>query len=947
MSNRFSFVLGRIMLLSVFFHAAAVFAVAPANDNFAAAENLGTLASVTTAGTTVEATYEATEPIYTGALESVWYKWTAPASGWKRVSVSSTETTISNNPGLAVYQGNDLGSLSAIGVSAPGLRLTRFQAVAGKVYYFQVIELDTAGAFSIALVNGVAPAAPANDNYASATTVAASLPRTGVSGTFVDATVELREPNAYVTSGRATVWYKWTPTSSVLVDIYINSSADTRFRVYTGSTLAALTEVLPRYVYLAYPDAYYQVTSGTTYYIQVGQNGAADRSFTLNLEAAPTLAPPANNAFASRTSLGNAATVDRAEETSLDATTETGEPLPVSSLTATVWYSWTAPESGAVEIKTRGVVEAGASFTNHDTFLCAYTGTTLASLALQGFNDDINSSSGDYDSSLVIPVTAGVTYQIQVGSAFGAADGFALTLGYVDPDFLPFRVLAFTASTTALNLTSASPTVTFDVTLSDVLENVDDLVLRVEMPTATAPWGGLASSRYLEGATPPVFVADTTYRFTRTFPAGLPAGTYPLRLTVANQVNGLADGVPSYGGKERVVLPGGIAALAVTNTGAVTAAPTLTAFTITPATVDASAGDVTVNVSVSATGLPVGNDIYLELTDTLGVDAFFAPGLLVHDGTAWKGSFTIGKGTPPMVYRPTISLYGNALGRDYGYGNALATALPAGSSTAFTITNSNPDFLPPQLKNFTLDTSAVSLSAGDVVVTGTCRITDASGLSDLQVQIDDGSLTYSPPMIQSRLSGTAQDGIYRWTMMLDHATRAFGYTIVVLVADSAGNALNLSPVFATWPDGLPSTLSVTSPSTDPAEVQWMALQNFTPFSGETAFSAKAINADPDGDGLSNLLEFYFDTNPASPVNISTNLPVVSRVDGQLRLDFGQSVPNLALGTLGSGLIGQYSTNLEEWTVVPITTTAPGFYRIVSPAGASGLGYLRLKAAPLP
>ena len=64
--------------------------------------------------------------------------------------------------------------------------------------------------------------------------------------------MELREPNAYVASGRATVWYKWTPSSSVLVDIYINSSADTRFRVYTGSTLAALTEVQPRYLYLAY-----------------------------------------------------------------------------------------------------------------------------------------------------------------------------------------------------------------------------------------------------------------------------------------------------------------------------------------------------------------------------------------------------------------------------------------------------------------------------------------------------------------------------------------------------------------------------------------------------------------------------------------------------------------------------------------------------------------------
>jgi hypothetical protein len=45
-----------------------------------------------------------------------------------------------------------------------------------------------------------------------------------------------------------------------------------------------------------------------------------------------------------------------------------------------------------------------------------------------------------------------------------------MTVGCADLDFLPFRALAFTASTASLNLTSASPTVTFDVTLSDVLE---------------------------------------------------------------------------------------------------------------------------------------------------------------------------------------------------------------------------------------------------------------------------------------------------------------------------------------------------------------------------------------------------------------------------------------------------------------------------------------------
>jgi hypothetical protein len=163
----------RIFILNGLFGMAAASAAAPVNDAFAAAAVLGSLATVTTAGTTVEATYEAPEPIYAGGENSVWFKWTAPSSGWKKLTASSTEATIDNLPVLAVYEGSDLGSLVAVGVDVPGAPLARFNAVAAHVYYFQVLESNTPGAFSISLTNGAAPAAPA---AAAAAAPAAALP---------------------------------------------------------------------------------------------------------------------------------------------------------------------------------------------------------------------------------------------------------------------------------------------------------------------------------------------------------------------------------------------------------------------------------------------------------------------------------------------------------------------------------------------------------------------------------------------------------------------------------------------------------------------------------------------------------------------------------------------------------------------------------------------------
>lgn len=921
-------------------------AAPPVNDAFASAVVLEPAISSPVPGTTVDSTREKDEPIYNYTLGSVWYRWTAPVSGWKRVLVSSTETAIDNSPAVGVLTGSAPGSLKLVSIDSTEDFSVRFQAVAGTTYYIHVAEQsNTPGAFQLSLADTTAPAPPENDSFAAATVLSAPLPL-AVSGNFRDATVEEREPGAYFPGPRGTVWYRWTaPAGTDWLDVYVEDvGASCGVNLYTGTVLTGLTKVQPRFLDLAYPESFFRVTPGTVYYFQVFQNEAATRFFTLHVESMAAPSPPANDSFATRVNLGSGATVNREDGTTVRATTEPGEKLPVESLTSTVWYSWTAPATGAVEVRTTG----GA---NQDTYLSVYTGNSLESLSPLAFNDDIDASTSDYNSRVVIPVTAGTVYQIQVGSAYAAWDTFALSISPADPDLQPFRILSFSLSKPTVDVTAAAVEITCELTLSDLLEDPSDLLLSFEFPESVPAWGGINPLRLLRGMTSPaVLVSGTTYRFTFTLPAGLPSGFYPVIVDVLGVSSGFADGLAAYGGRGGAALPGSVTGLTVVNTGSITPAPSLTAFTMTPASVDVSAGDATVAISAQASGVPPAQAIFLTLTDPLGAPAALTVPSLVHDGVSWKGTLTVPKGFNPQVLRPTVTLLNSVRGRDYGAANPAAEPMPAGAAQSLTIRNTDPDRLPPQIRGFAFDTTAVSLAAGGFLLTGTVAIEDENRLATLSMGIDDGVRTWNPELVQRRISGTSQSGVYRWELLIDRMTPNNNYYIVVGPTDSVGNTLDFSPVFGTYPVDLPFRFTVAHSGEESAESNWMDAQDFSSITGDARRTATAINADPDGDGIANLLEFYFGTNPADSSNTgggSQRLPVFSWTGSALRLDFGQSAENKDLGPAGSMITGQFSTDLGTWTDVPVTSPAAGQYRVESPASGGPKGFLRLKAAPVP
>ena len=120
----------------------------PSNDNFTNAGAISGPTSVsqfsTTAGTTAGATQEAGDPQVfqdrtSTAGHSVWYRWTAPFSGWTTVDTCATDYDLL----LGVYTGSALGSLTEIAANnnaCPtgwGSKVT-FNATAGTEYRIDV-----------------------------------------------------------------------------------------------------------------------------------------------------------------------------------------------------------------------------------------------------------------------------------------------------------------------------------------------------------------------------------------------------------------------------------------------------------------------------------------------------------------------------------------------------------------------------------------------------------------------------------------------------------------------------------------------------------------------------------------------------------------------------------------------------------------------------------------
>ncbi len=136
--------------------------------------------------------------------------------------------------------------------------------------------------------------------------------------------------------------------------------------------------------------------------------------------------PQANNSFEKRSQLTGASAV--VSGSTLNADKQTSEPNHAGNDGGrSVWWTWTAPGNGRVQIST-----AGSSF---DTLLAVYVGSALAGLSPVAANDDFSSDGGH--SQVSFPCAAGATYQIAIDGFAAAAGDYQLQVQFVAGSFAP------------------------------------------------------------------------------------------------------------------------------------------------------------------------------------------------------------------------------------------------------------------------------------------------------------------------------------------------------------------------------------------------------------------------------------------------------------------------------------------------------------------------------
>ena len=368
----------------------------PVNENFANRLPLPGASVTVPASNFTFAALEPGEPRHVtyGAGRSVWWTWTAPASGV--VSLRTTGHTFTT--AIAAYTGTDLATLTEVAAGAyapPG-----FFAFAGVSYQIAVdVYGGDYGFFDLHLDFTPMPRAP-NDDFANRLRIGLGTIR----GSNTAATREPNEPMHRDSPGQRSVWYAWTSPGFGRLGVFATSASFYPLvAVYTGGSLAALTTPTGSGSDSSF---YCLVQPGVEYQIAVDGMSGANGPFELALDYVP---PPGNDNFANRIAIQGFPVTRQGSNTF--ATAEPGEPRhfsnPNFNFSNSVWYTWTAPVNGLVTADVRPPPEQSFDW----NIAGVYTGNAVDALTLV-----VNGSS-----SVTWQAQQGVTYQIAVDGYWQAS----------------------------------------------------------------------------------------------------------------------------------------------------------------------------------------------------------------------------------------------------------------------------------------------------------------------------------------------------------------------------------------------------------------------------------------------------------------------------------------------------------------------------------------------
>ncbi|HEX6666245.1 MAG TPA: hypothetical protein VF081_06585 [Solirubrobacterales bacterium] len=406
---------------------------ASANDGFATPNAVPTRLPAFASGNNRLASKELGEPSHAGnqGAHSVWFKWTAKASGSVQISTCSFRSGLDSV--LAVYTGTELDALTQVtanddgadGECEPSDSSADFVAVAGTTYWIAVDGADgSVGPFQLQL-EGMA----ANDVFANPGSLGGQMKAFSVvSSRF--ASKQPGEPDHAGDSGGRSLWFKWTApvTGPVSVDT-CGSRFDTLLGVYTGISAGALNPVASN------DDAEarcgnrsrlsFDAVANTTYRIAVDGKAGAAGTVELRLDG-----PPRADTLAKAERVPGVLPLFTQGSNRL-AGKEPGEPNHAGNPGGhSVWVSWTPRRSSSVRLS--------ACAGDFDPLLGVYTGATVGALAPVAAVavDPVFCNAG---TAVRFDVVANTTYRIAVDGADGDSGHFELEFEPVPSEIDPPR----------------------------------------------------------------------------------------------------------------------------------------------------------------------------------------------------------------------------------------------------------------------------------------------------------------------------------------------------------------------------------------------------------------------------------------------------------------------------------------------------------------------------
>lgn len=206
-----------------------------------------------------------------GGMNSLWYAWTAPATGKIVFDTYGSELDTL----LGVYTGTAVNALSLVSggssndhpLSEYGESLVKISVTSGTTYYVRV-AVPSFGAPGALKLNWSSVSQPANDHFANAEVI------TGASGSInaytFDATLEDLEINYY--DDTKSIWYAWTAPFTGLAEFNTDGTIiSSTLTVSNNGDLGSLNVVSDS---VDFPSScIFPVVTGTTYKIRISTNG--------------------------------------------------------------------------------------------------------------------------------------------------------------------------------------------------------------------------------------------------------------------------------------------------------------------------------------------------------------------------------------------------------------------------------------------------------------------------------------------------------------------------------------------------------------------------------------------------------------------------------------------------------------------------------------------------